>query len=728
MFTLLKRELKSLILNPVVIALITILNIVPVIAFSFYMKTMQEQSAYAGFENMLSLLALFFAVVIPVVTVLSMVKDKKGGNEDFLYAMPVSKNAVVLSKIFAQATLFAIPTIVLAIFPLVFSIYGRVNFLQSYLGVLIFFAFELFIIAFSAMLALKTKKIWSALVIAYSTLMISFLFGILSGLVRLLPLGTGFDKITVSVLNELSIFKKLDVIAEELFDWTALVFFLIGAFVFIAIALIKVKKSILTAFMSLLMVLAIGVSTILLPFSVKCIDINKNNLYSSDSAIKEYLQSVDDEVTVYLIDPYTNEKSLYNIILRTIEAGKNINLKVINTAEDQEFLEKYGLEDQTQESLSYAMIVESDKRWRLINGDDYFYYYNTDKQRYLSASELQNEFTYYASILNQYYQYYDSLSDEAKSALDICEERLMSLQNNTVVCIQLENAFAEAVAYVTADMIPTVYFLTGHGEEGTTVNPYDFKASGKLPENADMIVINSPSEDYSQSEINTIIDYLDNEGKLYILIDESNYSMSNLMNFLSHYGLSVDASIISEGEGEKVSDIVNVSVNLDHEAFTEMSAEEVTFKGVSKITISENAKYKYSTMLSYKFTEGDDEEAKSVECPVAVSISDDDGKRLTLFTGATTFNVSGNGIGEEELDRVSACVTNVMQWNFEGFDSGITHSTPKLYQKSLYVANDSDIAKVVTVFIIVILLSVVAVVAYIVSAKLRSKRIINEKR
>lgn len=726
MFTLLKRELKSLILNPVVLTLITVLNIVPVITFSVYMKIMQERNAYAGFENMLSLLALFFAVVIPVVTVLAMVKDKKSGNEEFVYTMPVSKSTVVLSKIFAQVVLFAIPTAVLAIFPLIFSLYGTVNFLQSYLGVLILFAFELFIIAFSAMLSVKTKKTWSALLIVYSMLILSFLFGIISGLIRLLPLGTGFDRVAVSILNELSIFRKLDVITQELFDWTALAFFIIGAFLFTAIALIKVKRAMLTAFLSLLTVLAVGTTTVLLPYSVKQIDINKNKLYSPDGAIEEYLMNVDEEITVYLIDPYTNENSLYNIILRAVEAGKNMRLEIVNTAEDTDFLEKYGLEDQSQESLSYAMIVESDKRWSFINGDDYFYYYNTDKQKYLSASELQNEFTYYASILNQYYKYYDSLSDEAKAALDICNERLESLQNNTVVCIRLESALAEAVAYVTADMIPTVYFLTGHGEEGTVVNPYDFKAEGVLPENADMIVINSPSEDYSVSELNMIIDYLDNDGKLYVLIDETNYSMPNLMSLLSHYGLSVDASVISEIKGDKVSDVVTVSVNREHEAFTDMTASEVTVKGVSKIITAADTKFQYSTMLSYKATEGDGD--NSVEYPVAVSVNDEKGKRITLFTGALTFNSKDNGIGEEELDRVSACVTNVMQWKFEGFEAGIAYTAPRLYQKSLYSASDADIVKVVTAFVVAILLSVIAAVAYIVSGKLRSKRIINEKR
>ena len=93
MFTLLKRELKSLILNPVVLAIITVLNLAPVITLAVYLNIMQEGTSYAGFENMLSLMALFFAVAIPVVTVLSMVKDKRSGNEDFLYAMPITKNS-----------------------------------------------------------------------------------------------------------------------------------------------------------------------------------------------------------------------------------------------------------------------------------------------------------------------------------------------------------------------------------------------------------------------------------------------------------------------------------------------------------------------------------------------------------------------------------------------------------------------------------------------------------
>ena len=722
MFNLLKKELKSLLLNPFVFSLIFLLNAAFVAVFAVYMKIMQGMEAYAGFENMISLSALFFAAIIPLVTVLSLKRDKKFGREEFLFSMPVSRNTAALSKIIAQVLLFAIPTAVLGIFPLLFSWYGVVNFAQAYLALLMLFAFELFIIGLSAMLALKTKKSLTAILISYSALFLSFVFGILSALVRLLPFGTKFDQIAGGILNELSIFKKVDIIVNELFDLSAFCFFIIGAIFFVVIALLKIKKQAFTAAVSILLVFAVGASAIALPYHIRQADINKNKLYSPSDSVKEYLSSVEDEIKIYLIDPYTNENPLNNAITRTVAAGKNVELEIVNTAEDREFLEKYGLDGENQESLYYSMIVESSKRWRFINSEDYFYYYNTDRKEYLSASELQTEYTYYASVLNQYGAYYDSLSDNAKSALDSCEEALLSLQNNTYTCLQFENAFADAVAYVTAEAIPTVYFLVGHGEKGTVINSYDFKEEGKLPENADLIVINSPSEDYTKSETDMLLEYLDNDGKLYVLTDAGNTDMPNFDNLLAHYGLTVDNSVISEDE----SDIVTVAVNKEHEAFSAMSASEVIFKGVSKINIADNSDYNYSTMLSYKHTEGEGDEAKTEEYPVALSVSDGNNKKITLFTGAVTFNEADNGIGEEELNSASACVTNVMQWMFDGFESGLTPTTPKLYQKTLYLAEDSSIAKTVVVFAALIAASAVAAVVYMVSRKLRSKKEIEE--
>ena len=723
MLTLIKKELRSLFFKPLFIGVITILNIVPTVLLIAYLKINQSQSAYAGFENMISAMAIVFAFAIPTVTILSVYREKGKETEELLLSMPISKFAIVASRFISVVIYFAIPTAIIAVLPIVFAQFGIVNFIQCYMALLMLVAFELFVIAFSFMLASKMRGMLSAIVVAYLSLSVSFVLGILSALVRLMPFGTQFDKVFGGILTGLSVFKKIDTVAYELFDWTAFAFFIIGAVVFTVISFVKIKKSVLTATVCALLIACIAILPIALPYSVRQIDISANKLYTPSVSAKNCLSSVNEEITVYLIDPYTNEGELYNAIVRTVETFKNVKLEIVNSAEDKDILEKYGLQDESAESLSYAMIVQGEKRWSFLNGEEYFSYYNTS-MGYLTASEFQYRYTYCASLINQYYNSYESLSAEVQEALQKCAKILQSLQNETLVCLRLDDALSEAVAYVTADIIPTVYFLTGHGEEGTTANPYDFKANSKLPENADMAVINSPSEDYSESEIKALTDYVDNGGKLYILADVENYSMPNFASLLAYYGLSVEASAISVNE----STVIPVSVNKSHEAFKEMSAPEVTLKDVSKINIADDTKYTYSTMLSYKHTEGEGESAKTVEYPVAVSVSNGNKNMITLFTGATTFNKADNGLTEEELERVSPCVSNVMSWMFEAFEPDISSTPPKLYQKTLYVADNGEITKTSVIFFAVALVVTVCLSMCVLSRSLRSKRAQNDSR
>ena len=718
MLVLIKKELKSLLCHPFSLAVISVLNLVPIITLAIFLKISQNQSAYAGFENIVSLMVLFFAVAIPIVSIISLCREKNKGTDEFVYSMPVSKAMFTLSKIFALIIFFAIPVAIMAIFPFVLKSLGGINLLHSYTALIMLVAFEIFLVAFSVMVAEKKGKTVISAVIAYSALAVSFLCGILSSLVRLLPLGTGFDKIFGGILFELSFFKKADTAVYELFDWTALLFFLLGAAIFAVVAVTKLKRQLVSVFVSLALVACIGILPMLLPYSVRQADINQHKLYTPSASVDDYLSSLDEEITVYLIDPYTNEQELYNAILRTVEVSNNIKLKTVNSAEDKEFLEKYGLENESQETLSYAMIVQGEKRWSFLSGQDYFSYYN-QSMGYLSASELEYRYTYCATIVNQYYSRYESLSAEMQTAVQKCVQILQSLQNETLVCLQFEDAFADAVAYVTADMIPTVYFLTGHGEEGTAANPYDFKANGDLPKDADVAVINSPSEDYTESEIKALINYVDNGGKLYILTDVDNHSMPNFMSLLAHYGLDIEDKVIRADEKT----VLTVSVNTAHEAFNAMSAKEVTVKDVSKITIAEDSKYIYYPMLSYHYKEADGENEQNSQCPVAIAVCDDkDESKITVFTGATTFNTANNGISEEELERVSPTVTNVLSWMFDEFESGLSQNPAKLYQKTLFVADDGQITKITVAFSALTLIITLSLIAYIVARNLRSKR------
>ena len=746
MFNLYKRELKHLSRSLLVVLSVLVLCAAIVTVFTVTLSSNsaegEERTQIACFENLITLTSIFFAVVIPGVVVAIVAKDGHGEKPSYLDSLPVTAAQIVIAKILSIFTVFLLPIAFIAIVPPIMATLCNINFLSFYMSLFMLVLFTAFIISLSFAIALKVKKAASAAVVVYSIIFASFALGIISPLTRFLPIGTVAGGVLSEILNGFSIFEKLDYALFELFDWTALLFFLFGTvlFSFLSVraynqnrrsgniskgerkAKSKYKKGKKKAFATVAVVLlfCIGILPLLLPWSVRQIDINKEKLYTPAGSVKEYLSGLDEEVRIYLIDPYTNELKLHHAILRTAESSKNIKLKVINSATDKAFLEKYDLDDKAKADLSYAMIIETDKRWQFINKAEYFIYDN-EKLGYMTQDELETRYTYCLSILYKYQNVYDSLSAEMQMLIDNYYAIAQSLQTETVVCLCVDRAIAEAVSYVTAENIPTVYFLSGHGEEGAVSNPIDI-ADEDIPENAELIIMNSPSADYSDEEVDKLIDYVDGGGKLYIMADKENYAMPNIARLLSRYGLSVEDTVITEKE----SDIIDVSVNKKHEAFSSLTASAVTVKGVSGISVdTDNSKYTYTTMLSYKHTAEEEGTETVAEYPVAVSVSEGEEPRIALFTGAVTFNGGDIGIESEALERSALCIGATMDWLYEPFESDVPPTPYKTYERELCVADASTVTRIATSFYLAIFIIAFAAVLNIALINLRSKKAIS---
>ena len=79
MFTLIKKELKSLFCNPISLAAISILNIAPAVILAIYLNLGATEGTYAGFENVLSTMSVVVALIIPVVVSMSISREYKNG-------------------------------------------------------------------------------------------------------------------------------------------------------------------------------------------------------------------------------------------------------------------------------------------------------------------------------------------------------------------------------------------------------------------------------------------------------------------------------------------------------------------------------------------------------------------------------------------------------------------------------------------------------------------------
>ena len=135
-----------------------------------------------------------------------------------------------------------------------------------------------------------------------------------------------------------------------------------------------------------------------------------------------------------------------------------------------------------------------------------------------------------------------------------------------------EEAFTNAILDVTVEDRPKIYFLEGHskytktnlaslqtaiGEEANDVENIDILANTKMPEDCDVLVISTLSEDLTDLERDEIIKYIKNGGEILLLQDpgvtiSKDYNLPNFQKVLDEYGISIEKGIILETDAQKM--------------------------------------------------------------------------------------------------------------------------------------------------------------------------------
>jgi ABC-2 type transport system permease protein len=128
-----------------------------------------------------------------------------------------------------------------------------------------------------------------------------------------------------------------------------------------------------------------------------------------------------------------------------------------------------------------------------------------------------------------------------------------------------ESQITGAIRYVTADVMPVIYFLEGHDEASTSTtlsrvrstlefNVYNVKTlslikSGGVPGDAALVVVSSPKRDLSEDEFAMFSDYMQKGGKALFLVDVINTNTLVLKNFnqvLHTYGIDITNNLVVE--------------------------------------------------------------------------------------------------------------------------------------------------------------------------------------
>lgn len=275
----------------------------------------------------------------------------------------------------------------------------------------------------------------------------------------------------------------------------------------------------------------------LIPTRFTIIDLSANQMYSISEASEKAAHKLKENVTIYYVrdSSQSEDMQIETFLERYASLNSRITLKAIDPVTSPNFTAKY-----TNETLSnYSVIIESEKRYRVIDYYDMFYY-----EGGISVDDTDT--------LTLYYQYYGSLP---------------------ALYFNGESLITSALDYVSTDDIPTAYMLTGHGEGSLStslqtqiannninlVTSLSLLTMTEVPADCDILIINAPASsvpqnasasdyDLTENEANVIITYLQNGGKVLLTTMPGIADMPNLLSVAQACGLTAIDGIVVEGD------------------------------------------------------------------------------------------------------------------------------------------------------------------------------------
>lgn len=97
-------------------------------------------ASVANFEYVLSFISIVFIIIIPILTMRIIADERRQRTDQLLYSLPISTTDVVVGKFLALGIVFAVPLVIMAFYPLIFSKFGDVYLPTSY-GSMVAFLF-----------------------------------------------------------------------------------------------------------------------------------------------------------------------------------------------------------------------------------------------------------------------------------------------------------------------------------------------------------------------------------------------------------------------------------------------------------------------------------------------------------------------------------------------------------------------------------------------------------
>ena len=486
--------------------------------FGIYFTAYDLFMGYPYIGYALSAVIFLFFFSVPILSMRILAEERKQKTDQFLLTAPVRVWDIVLGKFYALATLLLIPVAIISIYPLVLSAFGEISFAETYLALGAFFLYGLACIAIGEFVSSITESQMIAAIVSFGFLFVGYVMNAICNMIS--STGNWLTKI----LSVFDMSGRFDELMDGSLSLSSCVYFLSIILLFLVFTEQSIQKRryhvskknfSLSAYSSTVIAGSIAVAVILnlivaeLPSRYTVFDLPANRLYSLTDDTKELVSNIGEDVTIYVL---ANENQADSTLANTLDSyeGLSSHIKVtyVDPAVNPKFYTKY-----TDGSISSnSVIVESSKRSRVVDYND------------LYVSELD-----------------------------------YSTYSQNVTGYDAEGQITSAISYVLSENMPKIYMVTGHGEleldstftdviqkaniDTETINLMDYDA---VPEDAEAVFVNAPTEDLSSDDAEKLLTYLNNGGDIFINTTYTGKDMPNFDKLLDFYGVQVSKGLIIE--------------------------------------------------------------------------------------------------------------------------------------------------------------------------------------
>ena len=289
----------------------------------------------------------------------------------------------------------------------------------------------------------------------------------------------------------------------------------------------------------------------LIPENKRQFDISSTNIYEISSKSKKIINSVDHDVTFYVLAEKSNtDKRIKTFINKYASLSDKIHIKWIDPVLHPSALTKYGTEEN-----NIVISCKKTNRTTTVSFDD---------------------------ILVSSASYY-STSSSASS-------------------FDGDGQLTSALNYVTSNKEYKAYYTSGHGESSLSSGVTSLLTKSRIstsdlllmtatsiPDDCDLLIIDGATSDFTKDEVKLLSSYLKKGGKVVTLLAQTNKSMKNLYGLLKDYGLTVQSGYIADTErsyqGNYYYLIPNLSVSGDMASgISSNSVMMINSKGMTQST------------------------------------------------------------------------------------------------------------------------------------------------